>query len=360
MLTLKKIISKTSISLLLILSLITVGCTPASSPKEDAGDVNVQNPLIRIGFSQIGAESDWRRANSESIQTTLTKENGFQLYFEDARQKQANQAMAIRRFIQQGVDYIILAPMTEDGWENVLAEAKKADIPVILVDRQIQVTDKSLYKCHIGSDFRLESDKMMSWLEQYLRQNKINAKMLHIAHLQGSLGATAQIGRTEGLESAAKRNHWKIEAREDADFTQAKGREVMSRILIEHPKINIVYSENDEMSLGAIEAIEAAGRTAGSDIKNGEIMVLSFDGVSDNAMQTLIDGKITCIGECYPKHGSYVRSAINMLEAKEIPDRELYVSESLYCADSSITQVSVDDKTYPVSIITQQWLDNRN
>ncbi len=353
-----KVIKKL-IALLMSICFIVIGCTPASST-EETGGVSVANDSVKIGFSQVGAESDWRRANMESIQSSLSEEKGYQLFVEDGQQKQSNQALAIRRFIQQGVDYIVVAPATEVGWDNVLKEAKKAEIPVILVDRKINVEDASLYTCWVGSDFRLEADKLTAWIHKYTQDMGIKGEDLNIADLQGTLGATAQIGRTEGLAAAAQSYGWNIVASADGDFTQTKGREVATRILDENKDINILYCENDNMALGALEAIEIAGRKAGSNIKKGEIMVVSFDGVSREAMEMALEGKISCIAECYPMHGPNVCRAIEMLEMGKTPQRESYVSEGLYCADSRITQVSVGGNDYPVTVITQDWLDNRD
>lgn len=346
----KKKLSKLLCIVVAVVVMVT-GCTPASSNPEEAGDIGVTKDAIKVGFSQLGAESDWRVANSDSIRASLTTQNGYQLLFEDARQNQANQAMAIRRFIQQGVDYIVLAPMTEVGWDNVLFEAKEAKIPVILIDRGIEVSDRSLYICHIGSDFRLEADKVTAWIERFRKINKVKAKKINIFDLQGSIGASAQIGRSQGLEAAAEEYGWNIIAQEDGDFTQAKGREVTGRILAEHPEINVIYSENDNMALGAIEACEAAGRKVGSDLKGGDMLVVSFDGINEDALDLLKDGKIGCIGECFPKHGPYVQEAIKKLEAGETPDKELYVNESIYSAYSAITKISARGKDYPVTIM---------
>ena len=348
------------LALVMVMCFIFVSCTPASSPVEETGGVGVHKKLIRVGFSQLGAESDWRRANTASMQATFSEENGYQLILEDAQQKQANQAMSIRRFIQQGVDYIVVAPVTEVGWENVLGEAKAAGIPVILIDRQIDIKDATLYSCWIGSNFRLEGDKVTAWLEQYMKRNEIPSDYIHIFDLQGSLGASAQLGRTEGLSVAAKKHNWDVVDMTDGDFTEAKGYEVTARALRNHPEINVIYAENDNMALGALKALREGRRTAGMHLLNGEVMVLSFDGVSTDAMQMLIDRKIACIGECYPLYGSSVRSAIEMLEDGKKPEKQSFVNEGLYSADSTITQVTVGNKDYPVTIITQDWLDNRN
>lgn len=356
----KKTVRVRLLATLMVVCILFVSCTPASSPVEETGDVGVHKRLIRVGFSQLGAESDWRRANTASMQATFSEENGYQLIFEDAQQKQANQAMSIRRFIQQGVDYIVVAPATEVGWDNVLSEAKTAGIPVILIDRRINAKDATLYSCWIGSDFRLEGDKVTAWLEKYLKSNDIPSGDIHIFDLQGTIGASAQIGRTDGLTMAARKNNWDVVDMVDGDFTEAKGYEVMTKALREHPEINVIYSENDNMALGALKALSESGRTPGMNLADGDVMILSFDGVSEDAMQMLIERKIACIGECYPMYGSSVRSAIEMLEDGKKPEKLSFVSEGLYSADSTITQVTVGQKDYPVTIITRDWLDNRS
>lgn len=131
---------------------------------------------ITVGFSQVGAESDWRVANTESMRESLSEENGFELLFDNARQKQENQFKAIRTFIQQDVDYIVLAPVTETGWESVLEEARTAGIPVIIVDRQIETDDDSLYTSWVGSDFRRTADEAVSWLAETLEAAKAKTR----------------------------------------------------------------------------------------------------------------------------------------------------------------------------------------
>ena len=189
---------------------------------DDGGDT------ITVGFSQVGAESDWRTANTESMKSTFSEENGYELIFDDAQQKQENQLTAIRNFIQQEVDYIVLAPVTETGWDTVLQEAKDAGIPVIIVDRMVDVSDDSLYTAWVGSNFKLEGQKACAWLKAFADAKKISASDLHIVDIQGTIGASAQIGRTEGMAEAAKANGWDLLASESGEFTQAKGQEVMS------------------------------------------------------------------------------------------------------------------------------------
>lgn len=322
---------------------------PKQEEKRQEGD-----PLIKIGFSQLGAESDWRSANTQSMLNSFAKEQGYEIIYDDGQQSQTKQITAIRRFIQQDVDYIVLAPVTENGWDNVLQEAREADIPVIIVDRRVNVSDESLYTCWIGSDFELEGKKAVEWINAYTSSQGISPSELYIVNLQGTLGATAQIGRTKGLEDAAAKYGWNLLAEEPADFTQTKGREVMSQLLKDYDNINVVYCENDNSAIGAIEAIEAAGKKAGSDIKAGEIMVISFDGVNKKALSYVLDGRISCIAECNPLHGPRVETIIRNLESGNKQDKQLFVTEQLFSAIDSIRQVEVDGIKFDVTLVTQK------
>jgi len=307
---------------------------------------------IVVGFSQLGAESDWRSANTQSMKETFVSSNGYELIFEDGQQKQANQITAIRTFIQQDVDYIVLAPVTETGWDTVLQEAKDAGIPVIIVDRMVDVENESLFTCWVGSDFELEGKKATEWLKQYADANGIDSKDIHIVNIQGTIGASAQIGRTKGLADAVMANGWDLLAQVPGEFTQAKGREVMEELLNQHDNINVVYCENDNEAFGAIEAIEAAGKVVGSDIQNGEIMVISFDGVNDEALNYVMQGKITCITECNPLHGPRVQAIIETLEAGKKPDKFSYVDGAVFSGEKSVTQIEVEGKKYDVTLLT--------
>ncbi len=333
--------------------IMAAGCGRAPTiDKESAesGQTPEKEPIV-VGFSQLGAESDWRSVNTESMKSSFTEENGYTLLFEDGQQKQSNQIMAIRTFIQQEVDYIVLAPVTETGWDTVLQEAKEAEIPVIIVDRRVDVQDESLFTCWIGSDFELEGKKAAEWLNRYVTKEGIAPEQVHIVNIQGTIGASAQIGRTKGLQDAVRRYGWDLLAEVSGDFTQAKGKEVMESLLKQYDDINVVYCENDNEALGAIEAIEKAGRRAGSDIMNGEIMVISFDGVNEQAIDYVLQNKISCIAECNPLHGPRVRVAIDLLESGGAPNKFFYVDEEIFSAEPSIEMLTVDGKDYPVTIL---------
>lgn len=335
----------------LVFCILLIGCGEAVDTEAPQQEEGTDYNNIVIGFSQLGAESDWRSANTESMKETLSKKNGYELIFEDGQQKQANQITAIRRFIQQDVDYIVLAPVTETGWDTVLQEAKAAGIPVIIVDRMIDVKDDSLFTCWVGSDFELEGRKITAWLEQYLKAIDMEPEDVHIVNIQGTIGASSQIGRSFALEEAAKRNGWDLKAEVSGDFTQAKSREVMRDLLEKYDDINVVYCENDNEALGAIEAIEAAGKKVGSDILNGDIMILSFDGVSEEALNYLNEDKITCIAECNPHHGTRIQAVIELLEAGGKPDKFTYVEEKFFSGIDTVKQIKVDDRNYEVTFL---------
>jgi len=345
-----KKITAVMIPLLFSIVLVFVG-TFLGCIKTGGKTVPEEKEKIVVGFSQLGAESDWRSSNTESMKEALSSKNGYSLIFEDGQQKQANQITAIRMFIQQEVDYIVLAPVTETGWDTVLQEAKNAGIPVIIVDRMVDVEDEDLFTCWVGSDFELEGKKVVEWLNRYVTLKNVPAKDIHIVNIQGNLGASAQLGRTKALADAVEKYGWDLLAEVPGDFTQAKAREVMDGLLGVYDNINVVYCENDNEAFGAIEAIEAAGKKVGMDIANGEIMVVSFDGVNQEALDYVSENKIACIAECNPLHGPRVQAIIELLEAGKMPDKFAYVQEKLLASDTTVTQVVVDGVNYEVTFL---------
>lgn len=341
--------------MILGLCIFMAGCGKKQDFKEAVTETDSDSEKkITVGFSQLGAESDWRSANTESMKETFTGENGYELIFEDGQQKQANQIRAIRTFIQQEVDYIVLAPVTETGWDTVLQEAKDAGIPVIIVDRMVDVTDESLFTCWVGSDFELEGKKNAEWIHQYALAKEIAPEELHIVNIQGTLGGTPQIGRTRGLSDAAKKYGFDLMAEMPGDFTQSKGKEVMEAFLKQYDNINVVYCENDNEAFGAIEAIEAAGKKAGSNIAAGEIMVVSFDGVNEDSMKYILEDRISFIAECNPLHGPRVRAIIEALEKGETPEKFSYVDEEIYAHDDMVESVTVEGEQYSVTVVTKE------
>lgn len=216
--------------------LFTAGCG-SGEQRETAGQLDTEQTMqqdgyIVVGYVQVGSESDWRTTNTQSFKDVFTQENGYYLIFEDGQQKQENQVKAIRNLILQEVDYIVLDPIVETGWESVLEEAKEAGIPVILSDRRAEMEDDSLYTCWVGSDFAEEGRNAGHWLENYLEKQGRSGETVHIVSLQGTLGSSAQIGRTDGFAEVLQQNeNWVMLERQSGDFTQAKGQEVMKEFL---------------------------------------------------------------------------------------------------------------------------------
>ncbi len=348
---------KKAINILLTVSLCCslAGCNTRPIGTEADSDVK-EDDLIVVGFSQVGSESYWRNANTDSMKSVFTKENGYKLIFEDAQQKQTNQITAIRSFIQRDVDYIVLAPVVETGWDTVLSEAKEAGIPVIIVDRQVDVSDDTLFKCWVGSDFELEGKLVCMWMSKYFNLHGIKPESIHIADIQGTLGSSAQIGRTKGFDHMASLYGWDVVAYEEGEFTKSKGKEAMSSILRSHGNVNVVYCENDSEALGAIEVLESSGKKCGSNINKGETMIVSFDGFNEEARSCIADGRISCIGECNPDHGPRVESIIRKLEAGEEPEKYQYVTEGLFANTSDIDSVMISGQERPVTVITKKDL----
>lgn len=271
-------------------------------------------PLV-MGFSQVGAESEWRTANTNSIKDAA-KDAGVTLKFADAQQKQENQVKAIRSFIAQKVDVIAFSPVVESGWDTVLREAKAAKIPVILTDRAVNSADKSLYVTFIGSDFVEEGRRAARWLQE--RAQKMPAGDINIVELQGTVGSAPAIDRKKGFEEIIASNpRLKVIRSQTGDFTRAKGKEVMEAFLkAEGKKINVLYAHNDDMAIGAIQAIEEAGLRPGTDI-----LVISIDGVK-GAFEAMIAGKLNVTVECSPLLGPQLMEiAKDVVAGKPVPKR---------------------------------------
>lgn len=266
---------------------------------------------ITLGFAQVGAESEWRTANTVSIKEAA-KEAGIELKFSDAQQKQENQIKAIRSYIAQKVNVIAFAPVVTTGWDTVLKEAKAAKIPVILTDRNIDTKDPSLYVTMIGSDFTEEGQKAAQWL---IDNYKKPGDVVNIVELQGTVGSAPAIDRKKGFEEVIKNDpRFKITRSQTGDFTRAKGKEVMEAFLKTDKNIQVLFAHNDDMAIGAIQAIEAAGMKPGEDI-----IIVSIDAVK-GAFEAMMAGKLNVTVECNPQLGPQLMTVVKeVLEGKEQP-----------------------------------------
>lgn len=308
------------------------GCSFRPAQETSDPDVYV------IGFSQVGSESDWRIANTKSMTDTFANNPDYELVMDNARQQQENQFAAVRRFILEGVDFIIIAPTVEDGWQTILTEVHDAGIPVIIMDRSVAVDDEDLYLTNIGSDFLHQGNLAVEWLEDEIPEDTD----IKILHLQGTIGATAQIQRTKALEDAvATHSNWEITSQLYGDFTEAKAYEVMTDYLKENRDIDVLYSENDNMTFGAMRALDEAGISYGN---GGQVKIITFDATKE-ALQYCHDGKINLCVECNPMFGPRVKELIeNYRNGIPIP-KHVYVDESAYTTQD-ITQEFVDSREY--------------
>jgi simple sugar transport system substrate-binding protein len=285
-----------------------------------------QHPRIVLGFSQIGAESEWRTANTESIKSAAATMN-IDLRFADAQQKQENQIKALRSFIAQKVDVIAFSPVVATGWDTVLLEARVAGIPVILTDRSVSA-DPTLYAGFIGSDFVEEGRKAGRWVAERFKDA---AGDVNIVELQGTVGAGPAIDRKKGFEEIIATNpHLKIIRSQSADFTRSKGKEVMEAFLkAETRKIQVLYAHNDDMAIGAIQAIEEAGIRPGR-----EILVVSIDAVK-GAFEAMIAGKLNATIECNPLLGPQLMTSVTEVMAGRTIPRRIVVDEQVFTMETA-------------------------
>ena len=303
---------------LLILPLAALLFASCSREKEDQ--------RIVLGFSQIGAESEWRTANTESIKSAAVTMN-IDLRFADAQQKQENQIKALRTFIAQKVDVIAFSPVVSTGWDTVLEEAKAAGIPVILTDRAV-TSDPSLYVGFLGSDFIEEGRKAGRWVLDTFKDATAD---VNIVELQGTVGSAPASDRKQGFEEVIVANpHLKIIRSQSGDFTRAKGKETMEAILKSEPrKIHVLYAHNDDMAIGAIQAIEEAGLRPGK-----EILIVSIDAVK-GAFEAMIAGKLNATIECNPLLGPQLMTSVaEVVAGRPIPKR-IVVEETMFTMDTA-------------------------
>lgn len=289
--------------------------------------------VLTIGFSQIGAESSWRTAETNSIRAEAAK-RGIELKFSDAQQKQENQIKAINAFLAQGVDAIILAPVVETGWEPVLRKAKKRNVPVILIDRGVAVSDDSLYATLIASDFVAEGRLAAEWLVQ------ASGGTANIVELMGTPGAAPAIDRKKGFEEGiAAHAGVRIIKSQSGEFTRAKGKEVMEAFLKSGgEEITAVFAHNDDMALGAIQAIEESGKKPGVDI-----LIVSIDGVKA-AFEAMVAAKLNCTVECNPLLGPAAFDAVAKAVAGETLPKRIVVEDRVF--DQKTAKDVIDSRQY--------------
>ncbi len=295
---------------------------PTQAPAAPAAAAKKTYADMTMCFPQLGAESDWRTADTASFKDTATK-LGFKLVFSDAQQKQENQIAAVRACIQQKVNVIALPPVVEDGWEAVLTEAKNANIPVIIVDRSVSA-DKSLYAAHIGSDMVLEGERAAAEF------NKLLPSGGAVLELSGTTGSGAAVGRAKGFRNKLNANI-KILDSQTGNFTRAEAIPVMQAFLKKYKAgtdFQGIFIHNDDMGIGAIEALKGAG------VKPGDLKIVSVDGTR-GGFQAMVDGWFQADVECNPLLGPQVAEmALKLMNGQPV-DKEVLTNETVYYPDKA-------------------------
>jgi simple sugar transport system substrate-binding protein len=282
---------------------------------------------ILLGFAQTGAESNWRLANTDSIKTAA-RQAGIDLVFVDSEGQPEKQIAAVRSFIARKVDIITFSPIVESGWEPVLREAKAAGIPVFITDRAVDVKDESLWVTLMGSDFVEEGRRAARWLVSYMKTDA----PVNIVEMLGTIGSAPELDRTSGFKEILKDHpNFHIIVSKSGDFVRSVGKELMQKILknlaAKGQKMDVLFAHNDDMAIGAIDAIEEAGMRPGKDV-----VIVSVDGIRD-AFKAMIAGKLNCSVECNPLLGPQLMKAVkDFVSGKELPVR-IVTSEVVFPAE---------------------------
>ena len=303
---------------------------------------------VTIAFSQIGQESDWRTANTDSVTAAIEGHEGWKFVYSDGQQKQENQIQALRNFITQGVDYILFTGVVTTGWDEVLAEVNENEIPLILLDRIPDCADKIDYVAAFGGDFPLEGRRQVQWAAKYL-ESIGRTEDIKVAIMEGTTGADAQVGRTEGnLAALADYPFMKVVAQQTGTFTRAEGQALMESWLKSVDKIDVLIAQNDDMALGAIDAIKAAGKVPGKDI-----IIVGCDSVKA-AFESIVAGEMNATIECTPLYGPFVVDCIEKLEAGETFDKTIiHPEEGVY---DCVGGIEVEGTT---SVLASDVIDQR-
>lgn len=316
----------------ILLGVIVIALMLAVAGCGRKGDEQSDTRLV-LGFSQIGSESAWRIGNTRDIEEQA-EVYGIGLMLENANQKQENQIAAIRRFIAYKVDAIAFSPVVEEGWDNVLKEAKDAGIPVILVDRDINTEQDGLTTCLIGADFYKEGVMAAEYLIR--KADSLGLKHINIVEITGTENSTPMRQRQAGFFDTIKDDdRMSILESIDGDFLKSRGAECMRYLLDRYGEsIDVVFSHNDEMTIGAIPEIEKANLIPGKDI-----LIISIDG-GQEAIDVLKSGKINCVVECTPKLGKALMETALKLKNGESVDAVIHPEEQVFSDEMNVSAIA--------------------
>lgn len=326
-----------------------------AAAEENTDAAAADGEMITVGFAQVGHESDWRTASTNSVQSALSKENGIDLQFVDCDNDSAAQLEAVRNFISQDVDYIVIDPIVSTGWDTVLTEAEDAGIPVIVIDRTIEDSDK--YVSWVGSEFTNEGLAAGAWLKAYAEAKGIDE--LNILEITGTTGSSAEIGRTTGFHKYVEENGWNLIDSQTGDFTQEGGQSVMESYCKSYEgQFNVVICQNDNEAFGAIDAMKAAGVSYGV---GGDVILISFDACKAGLTDVLA-GQINADFQCNPLQGPDCLNIIKTLEAGDEVAKQTFMSEPWYVAEDTLSNISYtnnagEDVTEDLIVVDQSVVD---
>jgi simple sugar transport system substrate-binding protein len=325
----------------------------AEAPAEEEAEApaaEASGDLINVGFAQVGHESDWRTASTKSCQDVFSEANGYNLSFVDCDNDSAAQLEAVRGFIEQGVDYIIIDPIVSTGWDTVLTECDDAGIPVIVIDRTIDDSDK--YVSWVGSDFLTEGKAAGEWLKAYAEKQGV--KEINALIIQGTTGSSAQIGRTDGFKEIADREGWTILDMQTGDFTEEGGQQVMESYCKSYAgKFNVVVCENDNEAFGAMTAMDNAGVKYGP---GNDVILISYDACTAG-LKEVQAGKITADFECNPLAAPTVEGVIQTLQSGGTPEKQILVPDNWYALPDQIVDFSVDGNAQKMIEVTDEVIE---
>lgn len=324
------------------------GASDTNTPADTNGD-----GVITVGFAQVGHESDWRTASTNSAQEVFSADNGYELFFVDCDNDSAVQLEAVRGFIEQDVDYIIIDPIVSTGWDTVLTECEDAGIPVVVIDRTIDDSDK--YVAWVGSNFTTEGQACGEWLKAYADAKGMSE--LNILVIEGSTGASATLGRTSGFKEIADKYGWNIIDSQDGQFTESGGQEIMESYCKSYEgQFNVVICQNDNEAFGAMTAMKNAGVSYGV---GGDVVLVSFD-ANRPALQKVADGELSANFECNPMAAPTVDEIIKTLEAGGTPETEIYMTEHWFIAeDIGTSTINVNGEEQELIVVDQAVVDAR-
>ncbi|MBQ3279791.1 MAG: ABC transporter substrate-binding protein [Clostridia bacterium] len=320
--------AKTGLMLFLILLLLT-GCTKTQDPP-------AENASVVVGFSQLGSESSWRIANTASMEQSA-KEFGFSLMMENANQKQEKQIDALRSFIAYRVDVIVFSPIVQTGWDNVLTEAKKAGIPVILMDRMIKSQDESLYTAYVGADFYAEGRRAGEYLIR--KADTLGTDHLRIVEICGTTDSTPMRDRQRGFMDVIRKDpRFEVIASVNGDFLRSKGEECMRELLQQYGAdgFDVIFAHNDAMMLGALDVLEHT-----DDPAIQSIIRITVDGEKE-VVEALKAGRINCVVQCTPHLGPFVMSLVKDIKEGKKVRKTYHPDEGVFSDLDDLTAPEVE------------------